>query len=132
MLRVHPQKQHVIAGCSESALNKPLPFQETGPVFETKYSTVSSISNNAVQQFCGNLMTRSGDCLHTHCCATAQTAAEFSKDHWLFLHLVLFSAQKDKLVFSFLCISLIHLSFVKRSSRSFFRQAVTGLRPPDL
>lgn len=92
------------------------------PVFETKYSTVSSVSNNAVQQFSGNLTTRSGGCLRTHCCATAQAAVEFSKDHWLFLHLVLFSAQKDKPVFRFLCVSLVHLSFMKRSVRSFFRQ----------
>lgn len=100
-------------------------------MFETKYSTVSSVSNNAVQQFSGNLTTRSGGCLRTHCRA-AQAAVEFSKDHWLFLHLVLFSSQKDKPVFLFLCISLVHLSFVKRNARSFFRQAVTELKPPDL
>jgi len=66
--------QHGIAGCSESALNKPLSSQKMDPVFETKYSTVLNISNNMVQQFSGNLTTRSSDCLHVCCCAAAQTA----------------------------------------------------------
>lgn len=67
-------KWHGIAGYSTSAPNKPLPSQKIDLAFETKYSTVFSISNNMVQHFSGNLMTCSSDCLRICCNAAAQTA----------------------------------------------------------
>lgn len=74
-IRAHPREWHGIAGCSETAPNKPLPSQKTDCAFETRYSTVFSISNNTVQQCPGNLMTHSSDCLRICCRAVAQPAA---------------------------------------------------------
>lgn len=74
VIKVHPRKWHGIAGSSESAANKPLPSQKMDPAFEIKYCTVFNISNNMVQQFSGNLMTRSGDFLCICCHPAAQTA----------------------------------------------------------
>ncbi|XP_041873286.1 uncharacterized protein LOC121659357 [Corvus kubaryi] len=74
-IKAHPHEWHGIAGCSQTAPNKPLPSQKMDHAFETRYSTVFSISNNMVQQCLGNLMTHSSDCLRICCRAVAQTAA---------------------------------------------------------
>lgn len=50
---------------------------------------------------------------------------ESAKCHWVSLHLLLLSAQKDKPVFHFLCILLVHLSFRKKKPSSFFCTALS-------
>lgn len=74
-VKAHPHEWHGIAGCSETAPNKPVPSQTMDCAFETRYRTVFSISNNTVQQCSGNPMTHSSDCLHICCRAVALTAA---------------------------------------------------------
>lgn len=119
-VKAQPHEWHGIAGCSETAPKKPLPSQEMDSAFGTRYSTVFSRSNNTEQQCSGNLMTHSSDCLRICCHAVAQTAAGVWKHHWVSLHLLLLSAQKDKPVFPFLFILLVHLPFMKKKPSSFF------------
>lgn len=52
---------------------------------------------------------------------------ESGKHHWVSLHLVFLSAQKDKPVFRFLLILLVHLSFMKKKPSSFLCTAPKSL-----
>lgn len=119
-VKAQPHEWHGIAGCSETAPNKPLPSQDCA--FETRYSSVFSLSNNTVQQCPGNLMTHSSDCLGISAVVLWQELQQESgKHHWVSLHL---SAQKDKSVFRFLFILLVDLSFTKKKLSSLFSTAL--------